>query len=255
MKPFLKLFCSAFLFINFPLLPFNCFCQNVLKVTFEVTTKNSIEEKYTGILSYINNSSFFELNGSLNGFSKFSFIDSLNPSSKMDISTNVKLKDPLYYSFDFTNNKMVYEERVLDSTYIIEEHLDTIKWEITQFTKNILGYNCKSATCELRGRKYIIWYTEDIPASIGPWKFYGLPGLILEAKDNKDIFCFTAKSIENDSITVFNKNPININQTISFPVFIERRKIYFTNFSKMMREKIPSNYQLIINHSGNIDLF
>ena len=255
MKLFFKQFSSTFIFIIFLSLPFNCYSQNVLKVNYEVTTKNSIEEKFTGVLTYLNNTSIFELNGSLNGFSKFSFVDSLNPSSKMDISTIVKLNSPLYYSFDLTNNKIVYEERVLDSTYIIEEALDTIEWEIIQSTKYILGYNCKGATGELKGRKYIIWYTEDIPVSIGPWKFFGLPGLILEAKDNNDIFSFSAKSIDNKSCNASFKNPININQKISFPVFIEKRDIYFTNFSKMMSERIPSNYKLIINHSGNIDLF
>lgn len=40
----------------------------------------------------------------------------------------------------------------------------------------LLGFKCKSATAEFRGRKYKVWYTMEIPIPIGPWKLGGLPG-------------------------------------------------------------------------------
>lgn len=59
------------------------------------------------------------------------------------------------------------------------EPLPEIVWTLGDRTREILGYPCRLATCRFRGRDYEAWYTEDIPLGIGPWKFRGLPGLIL----------------------------------------------------------------------------
>ena len=47
-------------------------------------------------------------------------------------------------------------------------------------TKKIAGYDCLSATVNFRGSTFLAYYTSDIPTTFGPWKFSGLPGLILE---------------------------------------------------------------------------
>ena len=59
------------------------------------------------------------------------------------------------------------------------EALPDFKWQIQSETKKILSYTCQQALGEHRGRKYIAWFTSDIPLSDGPWKFGGLPELLL----------------------------------------------------------------------------
>ena len=75
-------------------------------------------------------------------------------------------------------------------------------WEILPETKNILGYKCQKAKGKFRGREYIAWFSSDIPRSDGPWKFCGLPGLILAVQDTKGDFVFTCTSIENKSTPI-----------------------------------------------------
>jgi GLPGLI family protein len=68
-------------------------------------------------------------------------------------------------------------------------------WVLINETKKIGAFNCLKATCHFRGRDYIAWYTLEIPVSYGPWKFQGLPGLILEVyTPNQEIY-FSAKKI------------------------------------------------------------
>lgn len=75
------------------------------------------------------------------------------------------------------------------------EDIPDLKWKISSETKTVMGYDCQRATVTFRGRDYEAWFTADIPLSYGPWKFQGLPGLILEVADSKNEFHFTANGI------------------------------------------------------------
>lgn len=64
------------------------------------------------------------------------------------------------------------------------EDTPEIKWELLDRTDSIVGYPCRSAKTQFRGRTWIAWYSTDIPHHYGPWKFGGLPGLILKVEDH-----------------------------------------------------------------------
>ena len=71
-------------------------------------------------------------------------------------------------------------------------------WETTGETKTTLkGYAAKKAEAEFMGRKWIIWYSEDLPLPYGPWLLWGAPGLIIKAQDSEGIFDFTFLGIES----------------------------------------------------------
>lgn len=80
--------------------------------------------------------------------------------------------------------------------YRYTESVPKLKWKVCDEKKKVLDYDCQRATCSFRGREYEAWFTEDIPMSYGPWKFSGLPGLILEVSDTKNEYHFTATGIE-----------------------------------------------------------
>jgi GLPGLI family protein len=77
-----------------------------------------------------------------------------------------------------------------------EEPLPEMQWQLSNDTLTVCGYVCKRATCAFRGRNYTVWYTQEIPVSDGPWKFNGLPGLILRATDDQKHYSFECTAIE-----------------------------------------------------------
>lgn len=109
-----------------------------------------------------------------------------------DVKSNefFKTKDsPLIY----------YDEYIphLDSAYHVYDSMPELNWEITDETENILGFTCKKATVKYRGSSISAYFTEEIPIPFGPWKFDGLPGLILKVvSDDYNGISWVATSIQ-----------------------------------------------------------
>jgi GLPGLI family protein len=129
------------------------------------------------------------------------FVDSCTAAKSMQFYTN---KNPGVSSFEiFKNypaNKMTVTEigceSFLGANFIYEETMPTINWEIKNDTVTILSYLCQKATATFKGRAYEAWFTNDIPTNNGPWKFGGLPGLILKVGDVKQQVLFECVGIE-----------------------------------------------------------
>ena len=102
------------------------------------------------------------------------------------------------HTYVFTSqpdDKLTYYSKFGDSEAYYEEALDEMQWEIGDETSTVLGYECQSATADYHGRKWTAWFAPEIPVAFGPWKFHGLPGLILKAEAD-GTFCFEATGIE-----------------------------------------------------------
>lgn len=78
-----------------------------------------------------------------------------------------------------------------DFVFRYSEDIPKIDWIICAEKKTIQQYACQRATCSFRGREYEAWFTPDIPLREGPYKFGGLPGLILEMNDAQNHFVYT----------------------------------------------------------------
>lgn len=99
-------------------------------------------------------------------------------------------------SYQIIKNKKNQKIRVLDygsvmsDQFVYEDDPGTWFWKMTNEMDTIAGYTCQKANLSFRGRDYIAWFTEDIPMNDGPWKFSGLPGLILKIEDSQTLFSF-----------------------------------------------------------------
>ena len=89
-------------------------------------------------------------------------------------------RDYLYRNLE--EGKMTTYTQVWDSYYKITEDIPTPEWVIHEdSTRSVIGFNCTMATTHFRGQDWKVWFSEEIPLPLGPWKLGGLPGLILAA--------------------------------------------------------------------------
>ena len=77
------------------------------------------------------------------------------------------------------------------------------QWKMGAETQTVLGHRCQKATCHWRGRDFVAWFASDIPVKAGPWKFGGLPGLILKLQDTAGVYRFEAVKISSKPYPIY----------------------------------------------------
>lgn len=101
------------------------------------------------------------------------------------------LRSNINYSIekDKENQKTIYKDRLGRDIYVYEEDRP-INWKISSETTKIGDYKVQKAETDFGGRKWTAWFTTDLPYQDGPYKFSGLPGLIVKAEDDKGDYSF-----------------------------------------------------------------
>ena len=162
--------------------------SKILKIQYTetITYNSSVVNKYLGTLFTKDEYTYYE--------SKFlNTVKKQNENDAEDIITVKTKNNDLDYEI-FTNVKTQqltenkFENLFLNKKFSISENYPIFRWELQKGNKKIARFNCKKARTFFRGRVYNVYYTEDIPISSGPWKFSGLPGLILSVEDEEGIY-------------------------------------------------------------------
>lgn len=99
-------------------------------------------------------------------------------------------KGASYHIFtNFPSGKITVTDKVGLDNFKYEEPI-VQNWKIQTDKATINSYAAQKAVCTFSGRQYTAWFTTEIPMAIGPWKFSGLPGLILKVEDTRGDFKF-----------------------------------------------------------------
>lgn len=81
---------------------------------------------------------------------------------------------------DLTSGIAVTHKVLPGQQLLVQDSIRTIKWKITDETREIAGFTCRRANALIMDSVYVVaFFTNRIPVSGGPESFSGLPGMIL----------------------------------------------------------------------------
>ncbi len=140
-----------------------------------------------------------------------------NPLSLYTVYKNYPAKGLMFFTA-FADTKFYKVEQPMRFDWSLDMKKDTV----------ILGYSCQRAFTTYAGRNWIAWYAPQIPIFDGPYKFNGLPGLIVKISDSANMHSMTLNSIKK----------INHNQLITM------RTGSFEDVTAEDYHKIMKNYRL-----------
>ncbi|MBE4950821.1 GLPGLI family protein [Chryseobacterium culicis] len=112
-------------------------------------------------------------------------------------------------------------------------------WKISDSTKTCGSYPVQKAVTEFGGRNWVAWFTQDIPIPYGPYKFNGLPGLIMELYDSKKEYYF--KLIRSEKIPEDYKR-VTLQNSISRAIPVD-----YTKLNKLKLELYDNPFKYIMN--------
>ena len=91
--------------------------------------------------------------------------------------------------------KITTHDRVFMDSFEYEEPLYPFEWKLTGESEQWEGYAVQQAMTHYGGREWLAWFAPEIPFSDGPYKFGGLPGLILRLYDTRQHYVFELISL------------------------------------------------------------
>lgn len=107
----------------------------------------------------------------------------------------------------------LHRRLVMDKYKISEDR--KINWKISSEKEKIGEWNAQKAEADFAGRHWIAWFSTEIPIQDGPYKFQGLPGLIVKIEDKNGSHKLELKGIKNITgdldINVFEAREIAVN--------------------------------------------
>lgn len=155
------------------------------------------------------------------------------------VEASISRYDRYFYK---KSNSISYTTDLLKTPFIVNDTTLNLKWILENDVKQIEGLNCKKATVNFRGRKWEVWYAPEIPINYGPWKFYGLPGLIVTAYESSNEFWFHLTKVKTDpSIIIPTLNKKKYKEVSLEEYDLMENEVIFGNAISIFQENTTQN--------------
>ncbi|WP_192821920.1 GLPGLI family protein [Rufibacter sp. LB8] len=152
---------------------------------------------------------------------------------------------PFVYK-DYLQKQTRYNQPMINKVFFIKDELPLQTWKLASETKQIKSFKCKKATTTFRGRKYTAWYSTDISLMGGPWKFDGLPGLILAVASDDGVLSIEATKIEKKPLKPLPVSTFKADEAITWDAYSLQYKKAMSRIKKSMQANAEPDVELTI---------
>ena len=140
---------------------------------------------------------------------------------------------------NYPTGRITYVDKVMPTFLQYDEDINLFKWQLANQVDTIGDYVVHCAYTDYGGRHWVAWYTTDIPINDGPYKFQGLPGLIIRLYDDQKHYMFNLIKMERSDE----------------PMLIEFMEMGYVQTSRSDFLKAQENFRLdIINRAKEADI-
>ncbi|MDY0090192.1 MAG: GLPGLI family protein [Flavobacteriaceae bacterium] len=173
------------------------------------------------------------------------------------INFKIENKDSIRTQYYLTKNEIIFRDHIYTNNefipVIVSEKMPSYNWELEEGTLKIGDLICNKASLNFRGRKYSVWYSLEISTQFGPWKFYGLPGLMVKIESEDKSILFELVKVEYLKSQRINK-PV-MGKVISFNEYVDYQEKIIDDFTEKIRSKLPRGASIKVNRaeSHNIE--
>lgn len=204
------------------------FGQNTQIGKIEYTEFFGVHENINYAMTFSETFSIYEQN-SINGDGVEIINGFKEPPIKRKYYNNLKAKEIIFIE------GIAYKEILTKDTL-------KIVWELKEEQKRIGEFNCFKAITNLKNNNYIAWFTTEIPFPFGPWKFNGLPGIILEILDESNFHHIIATRIKLE------KSQISMSRRIE--EFNKPKPLTMKEYNILRKREDEDIYNLLISKTG-----
>ncbi|WP_299178076.1 GLPGLI family protein [uncultured Chryseobacterium sp.] len=101
----------------------------------------------------------------------------------------------------YPSMEVFYADYILQDKVSYKDETPLV-WNISSEKAKIGAYDTQKATTSFGGRNWTAWFTTELPFQDGPYKFKGLPGLIVKVEDDAKNYSWELKG--NKKIADYN---------------------------------------------------
>ena len=126
-----------------------------------------------------------------------SVMERMRSTRTFDMSQMENFRSNINYIIEknYEDQSVKFKDRIGRDNYVYKE-TQPIEWKILPESVKIGEYKTQKAEADFGGRKWYAWFTMDLPVQDGPYKFNGLPGLVVKAQDEKDEYSFDLMQVK-----------------------------------------------------------
>ncbi|OOV29419.1 hypothetical protein BXU11_05890 [Flavobacterium sp. LM5] len=211
-----------------------------------INTNNVISSSKTDYKLILNDSTSYYFN-TLKDESQYRYVKNAFEKKQVDDVTEIKLsdnhiatiKDDFFYK-NFIKDTLIYNEIISTKKVFVGEKSNLFEWQIKPISDTLVfGFKCQKATTKFRGRTYEATFSSEIAPNGGPWKFDGLPGIIISIKSLDNYFAIYPVKI------VLNKKQSKLYENI----YKDKKVISWNEYRKMFRENMERRLKILRSKS------
>lgn len=154
---------------------------------------------------------------------------------------------------DFGKEELIFRDFVFtnktNKPFIVTESMPQFEWDILDIREKVNNIDCQKATTTFRGRTYDVWYALDLPVNNGPWKFHGLPGLIVKVISSDSKIQFTITGIKKSTDDFATQDELATDDTITLSEYASYREKALDEFIQKLYSKLPRGASIKVNSS------